>query len=66
MAEVLITIPKTGKTQIEVKGSPGKSCLDVTRGIEEALGGKETSRKDTKEMRMRNNATKRTRNTNTA
>ncbi|OPY23549.1 MAG: hypothetical protein A4E27_01459 [Methanobacterium sp. PtaU1.Bin242] len=36
--EVEITINKTGKVIIEVKGVRGSACEDITHELEEALG----------------------------
>ena len=37
--EVDITIGKDGKVEISVRGVKGMACLDLTRALEEALGG---------------------------
>jgi Protein of unknown function (DUF2997) len=37
--ELDIFIDKEGKVNIEVRGVKGPSCLDITKAIEEALGG---------------------------
>lgn len=49
MENLLITIDADGNTKIEVRGIKGKSCKDVTKAIEAALG-KVTSDKPTQEM----------------
>jgi hypothetical protein len=47
--EITITIDKEGKPTIEVKGVKGKKCLDLTRDLEKALGGKVLERSMTSE-----------------
>jgi hypothetical protein len=37
--EIDIVIDKDGQVQIEVQGVKGLSCLDLTKELEEALGG---------------------------
>jgi hypothetical protein len=37
--EIVITIGKDGKVEISVSGVKGMACLDLTRALEEALGG---------------------------
>ena len=37
--EVEITIGKDGKVEISVHGVKGLACLDITRELENALGG---------------------------
>ena len=49
MENLLITIDADGNTKIEVRGIKGKSCKDVTKAIETALG-KVTSDKNTQEF----------------
>lgn len=36
--DIFFTIDENGEVQIEVKGAPGESCVDLTQEIEEALG----------------------------
>ncbi|MDC7224759.1 MAG: DUF2997 domain-containing protein [Spirochaetales bacterium] len=36
--EMEITIDKDGQVQIHVQGVDGKSCLELTKDLEEALG----------------------------
>jgi len=36
--ELVITISADGEVGVEVDGVRGPSCLDITRGLEEALG----------------------------
>jgi hypothetical protein len=49
MQEIEIYIDKTGKVRVEVRGVKGKACLDITRSLEEALGGQVESREFTPE-----------------
>jgi len=47
--EVRVTVDKDGKVRIEVSGVKGQACLDVTRGLEAALGGQVEERRMTPE-----------------
>jgi len=47
--EVEVVIDKDGKVRIEVRGVKGPACLDITKGLEAALGGKVESREMTPE-----------------
>lgn len=47
--EIEITISKDGKVQVHVRGVPGKTCLDLTRPLELALGEEILSREMTPE-----------------
>jgi hypothetical protein len=47
--EIEITIAKDGSVQIQVRGVKGKTCLDLTRELESALGGIVLSREMTPE-----------------
>jgi hypothetical protein len=38
MKELEITIDKTGRVQVAVRGVQGESCLDLTKNIENAVG----------------------------
>lgn len=38
MAEIEITVLKSGKAKVEVKGVAGPGCMDLARGLENALG----------------------------
>ena len=49
MQEITVVIEKDGQVRVEVRGVKGTSCLDVTRGLEEALGGKVEDRQMTPE-----------------
>jgi hypothetical protein len=44
MEQIRITFSPTGETKLEVNGVKGKSCKDLTRAFEKALG---TTTKDT-------------------
>lgn len=39
LQEIDVFIEKDGQVRIEVRGVKGLSCLDVTKNVEEALGG---------------------------
>jgi hypothetical protein len=45
--EVDVFIEKNGQVRVEVQGVKGMACLDLTKGIEDALGGQV----DDREMR---------------
>lgn len=47
--EIEIVISKEGQVQIHVRGLKGGQCLEVTKGLEQALGGQLTSRELTGE-----------------
>jgi Protein of unknown function (DUF2997) len=47
--EIEVTIDKNGQVQIHVLGATGPSCLDLTQGLEAALGGQVLSRQMTAE-----------------
>ena len=38
MSNIIVTIEKNGKTTIKVEGVKGKSCTDITKLLEDALG----------------------------
>jgi hypothetical protein len=38
MSNITVTVEKDGKTTIKVEGVKGKSCTDITKLLEEALG----------------------------
>jgi hypothetical protein len=42
--ELDIYIEKDGQVRLEVRGVKGPGCLDLTKALEEALGGEVTSR----------------------
>jgi len=49
MQEVEVVIDAVGKVTITVRGVRGKTCVDLTRPLEEALGGELESRSYTAE-----------------
>ncbi len=49
MQEVEVFIDKNGKVRIEVRGVKGAACLDLTAGLEAALGGQVENRELTPE-----------------
>ena len=49
MQEITVVIDKDGQVRVEVRGVKGGSCLDVTKGLEEALGGQVEDRQMTPE-----------------
>ncbi|TYB45423.1 DUF2997 domain-containing protein [Actinomadura chibensis] len=49
--EVEVTIAPDGTTRIEVRGVTGAGCLDLTGGLEAALGGEVVERELTAEAR---------------
>ena len=49
MQEITVVIDKDGQVRVEVRGVKGGACLDVTKGLEEALGGQVEDRQMTPE-----------------
>ena len=49
MQEIDVFIDKDGQVRIEVRGVKGPSCLDLTKGLEAALGGQVEDRQMTPE-----------------
>jgi len=49
LQEIDVFIEKDGQVRIEVRGVKGKSCLDLTAPLEQALGGQVESREMTPE-----------------
>ena len=49
LQEVDVFIGEDGKVLIEVRGAKGKVCLELTRDLEEALGGQILKREMTPE-----------------
>ena len=49
LQEVDVFIGEDGNVLIEVRGAKGKVCLELTRDLEEALGGQILKRKMTPE-----------------
>ncbi|HPA32633.1 MAG TPA: DUF2997 domain-containing protein [Anaerolineaceae bacterium] len=47
--EIEITINKQGQVEVHVRGVKGKTCLELTRALEEALGGEVILREMTPE-----------------
>ena len=47
--EIDVFIEKSGQVRIQVQGVKGTSCLDLTKDLEEALGGQVEERKMTHE-----------------
>jgi hypothetical protein len=40
--EIEVTIDENGQVQMHVRGIKGNACLDITRPLEQALGGELT------------------------
>jgi len=49
LQEIELTISKNGTVEIHVRGVKGDACLDLTRSLEESLGGKLVTRELTPE-----------------
>ena len=49
LEEIEVFIDKDGKVRIEVHGVKGMSCLDLTKDLEDALGGEVEDREMTPE-----------------
>ena len=49
MQEIQVIIEKDGQVRLEVCGVKGPACLDLTKDLEEALGGKVEDRQMTSE-----------------
>ncbi|HZW04364.1 MAG TPA: DUF2997 domain-containing protein [Anaerolineaceae bacterium] len=49
LQEVEITIDKNGQVEVQVRGVKGAQCLDLTKDLEEALGGEIVLREMTPE-----------------
>ena len=47
--EIDVFVKPDGTVSFEVRGVKGRKCLDITRGIEELLGGQVTQRDFTDE-----------------
>jgi hypothetical protein len=50
MQQIQIVIDKHGNVQLEVSGAPGRSCLDLTKNMEEKLGGQVVQREYSREF----------------
>ncbi len=48
--EIEVFIDDSGEVKYEVRGVKGKKCLDLTRDLENDLGGNILLREDTSEM----------------
>jgi hypothetical protein len=49
LQEIEITIDANGQVQVQVRGVKGEQCLDLTKGLEAALGGEIVLREMTPE-----------------
>ena len=49
LQEIEVTINKDGQVEVRVRGVKGTACLDITRPLEEALGGEVAIREMTPE-----------------
>lgn len=49
LQEVEITIDQNGQVQVQVRGVKGAQCLELTKDLEEALGGEIVLREMTAE-----------------
>jgi len=49
LQEIEVFIEKDGTVRVEVRGCKGPACLDLTRGLEQALGGEVLDRRMTAE-----------------
>lgn len=49
LQEIDVFIDKDGQVRVEVRGVKGTSCLDLTKGLEAALGGQVLERQMTAE-----------------
>ena len=47
--EIEVIIEKNGQVRVEVRGVKGPACLDLTRSVEQALGGEVLDRQMTPE-----------------
>ena len=48
--EIDVFVMPDGTVKVEVRGVKGKKCLDITKGIEELLGGQIVKREHTHEF----------------
>ena len=48
--ELEVFISPRGKVSFGVRGVPGKKCLDLTKALEQDLGGEILEREETSEM----------------
>lgn len=49
LQEIDVFIEQDGRVRIEVRGAKGTSCLDLTKDLEDALGGQIEAREMTPE-----------------
>jgi len=49
LQEIEVFIDKDGQMRVQVRGVKGDACLDLTRSLEEALGGQVIAREMTPE-----------------
>ena len=49
LQEIEVFVERDGQVRVEVRGVKGMSCLDLTRGLEDALGGQVEAREMTPE-----------------
>jgi hypothetical protein len=49
LQEIEVTIGKDGQVEVRVRGVKGQACLDLTRPLEQALGGQIVLREMTPE-----------------
>jgi hypothetical protein len=52
--EIEVTINKDGQVEVSVRGVKGQACLDLTKALEEALGGEVILREMTSEFQQEN------------
>ncbi len=56
LEELEITINPNGQVEVRVRGVKGSTCLEITKGLEDALGGEILLREMTPEALEQNNA----------
>lgn len=49
MEEIQIEIDQQGNVKMEVSGAPGGKCLDLTKNVEQLLGGEISQREFTRD-----------------
>jgi hypothetical protein len=49
LQQIDVYIDKNGQVRVEVRGAKGRTCLELTEDLEQALGGKVTAREMTPE-----------------
>ena len=55
LEELEITINPNGQVEVRVRGVKGSACLEITKGLEDALGGEILLREMTPEALEQNN-----------